>query len=176
MLRAAAGEKDAVGALFDRHADGLYAYFMHLIGDRATALDLVQSVFERILRYSTSFRGEASFRTWMFQIARNVQHTYFRRRAAIRQREEAWAEEHAVEACSSPEEEMQLRILERALRDLPAEKREILVLAKYSRLRYAEIAGLLSSTEGAVKVRVYRALEALRQRCDELIKEQSDDT
>jgi len=174
MLRAAAGEKDAVGPLFDRHADGLYAYFMHLLGDRATALDLVQTVFERILRYSTSFRAEASFRTWMFQIARNVQHTHFRRRAAIRQREEAWAE--AVQPDPSPEEETQLRVLERALRDLPPDKREILLLAKYSGLRYCEIAGLLSSTEGAVKVRVYRALEALRERCDELIQEQSDDT
>lgn len=170
MRRLQAGETDALGELFERHHRQLFQYFARL--GAAPAEDLTQEVFVRVLKYGRSYRPGTQFRTWMYTIARNVRHTHLqRRRAEIN--DVSWDDAHDRDAPSftptdTAELDQQQRRLARALARLPEDKRELLVLARYQELDYAAIGALLGCSEGAVKVRVHRAVGVLRRHFLEL--------
>ena len=63
--------------------------------------------------------------------------------------------------------------LKRALMRMPADKRELLVLARYRNMRYEQIAAVLEIEVGAVKVRVHRALKQLREVFEQLTNEEA---
>jgi RNA polymerase sigma-70 factor (ECF subfamily) len=133
-----------------------------MTGDRALSEDLVQEVFLRMLRYRDTFHSGSQFRGWMYQIARNVRMDHFRSNL----RQDAVLSESEPAPATAPshlEMKEQTALLERALRALAEDKREILVLARYQEMTYAEIAALLNIEVGAVKVRVHRALKELRE-------------
>lgn len=156
-----AGERDAVGSLFDRYYDELFAFADRMLGDGAAAADAVQEAFVRVLRYGDSFQGRSSFRTWILRVLRNVCLDLIRAR---RQRLEV-AEVLPPPKPASPPTEPDPRIprLRRALDDLPATRREVLVLRRFHGLSYAEIADLCGITEGAARVRAHRALKQLKR-------------
>jgi RNA polymerase sigma-70 factor, ECF subfamily len=157
MVRDGAGEM--LGVLFDRYQTPLYNFYTKLTGDRAASEDLVQDVFLRILKYRRSYRPGTQFRPWLYQIARNARTDY-----ASKQKPQSELDENAVPASqkSSHEQNHQHELLRRALRDLPDEKREILLLSRFQGLRYEEIAQIYGCQLGAMKVRVHRALVELR--------------
>ena len=72
------GKLDALSILFDRYHVRLFNFFLRLIDDRTLSEDLVQNVFERIIKYRSSYREGASVKTWIYQIARNVRIDHFR--------------------------------------------------------------------------------------------------
>jgi len=157
------GDLGKLELLFDRHHRALYHYFLHLTGNPASSEDLVQEVFFRILKYRQTYRSEASFRAWMFQIGRNA---YLDQMG--RQKGEVALPEGAPEVGSPAaapdsqvENKQETALLRRALAALPSEKREVIVMSRFLELRYEEIASILKCEVGTVKVRVYRALREL---------------
>src|SRR3954451_23816893 len=66
------GDVGKLETLFDRHYQGLFRYFLYLTSNRAASEDLSQEVFFRILKYRHTYRAEAGFRAWLYQIGRNV--------------------------------------------------------------------------------------------------------
>src|SRR5437868_11302933 len=66
------GVVEMLGVLFDRYQSPLFNFYCKLTGDRSVSEDLVQDVFYRILKYRKSYQSGMSFRSWMYQIARNV--------------------------------------------------------------------------------------------------------
>lgn len=172
MLRVKEGEVNLMGTLFRRHGQHMYAYFVRHIGSTEDARDLLQRLFERMLKYRKSFRGEAKFSTWMYQAAINLKNDHYRERDRERRKSEAWSgmREFATTPGSDAfadeeEEEIRRAILEAAFRKLEDSEREILVLGKYQGLRYRVIGEVLGCSEGAVKVRMHRALGKLRNHC-----------
>lgn len=165
MLKVKEGDLDRLGLLFERYKRPLYGFFYNMSKDGELAEDLVQNVFVRILKYRYLFRGEGDFRTWMFHIARNVNHDNFRKdkirhKDAIEDWEDHLPDDHDSMASFQKDEELQL--LSMAMDRLPEEKRELLLLSKYQDKKYKEIGEILGCTEGAVKVKVFRALQDLR--------------
>jgi RNA polymerase sigma-70 factor (ECF subfamily) len=161
MARLRAGDLAKLGTLFDRHHLRLFRFFLKLSGQRQAAEDLVQDVFVRMLRYSHSYREQGEFLPWMFKVARNAAADYFEKRG----REVAMPEgfDPPSAACGAHEEMEQAdlaRWLRVALLQLPADKRELLLLSR--ELRYDEIGEMIGVSVGAVKVRVHRALQELR--------------
>lgn len=157
------GEIGRLGELFERHHRVLYRFFLRLTASPAVAEDLVQDVFVRLLKYRHTFRG-GDFLPWMFRLARNAASDHFGRVHATDPLPEDGAEPAAAAPLASErvvkeQEEARLRV---ALQSLPAEKRELLLLARFELLPYQEIARLLDTSVGAVKVRVHRALKDLR--------------
>jgi len=71
------------------------------------------------------------------------------------------------------ERKQEISLLKRAMEMLPLEKRELLVLSRFQNLKYEEIASILECSVGAVKVRVYRAVQALGQIYCELAGERA---
>ncbi len=72
------GDLDALGVLFERYHHRLFGFFYRLTLQRDVSADLVQDVFERILRYRSSYTGDGEFSTWLFRIARNRHSDYHR--------------------------------------------------------------------------------------------------
>lgn len=163
MLAVRDGNFEKFGTLFDRHHQNLFNYFYRLSGDAASSEDLVQDVFLRMLKYRRSFKTDSQFRAWMYQIARTARIDRFKRR------HEEQTDANCSELLSpqngphhSLEEAEQSVLLQKALLQLPDDKREILILARFQQMKYSEIARLLGVEEGAVKVRVHRAIVELR--------------
>ncbi len=160
MLQVRNGEVEMLGVLFDRYQAPLHSFYSRMTQDRTVSEDLVQEVFLRILRYRQTYRPGTTFRTWMYQIARNTRLDQVRKTRP----ETPFASEPVAPTLSdSAQQQQQAAMLQNALMQLPEDKREILILSRFQELNYDEIARLLGCEVGAVKVRVHRALQQLRE-------------
>ncbi len=160
MLQVRNGEAELLGVLFDRYQAPLYNFYTKMTQDRALSEDLVQDVFLRILRYRQTYRPGTAFRTWMYQIARNARLDHVRK---VRPEAPLLAEPAAPAPADPAQQKQEAQLLQRALMQLPEDKREILILSRFQELKYEEIARLMGCEVGAVKVRVHRALQQLRE-------------
>ncbi len=163
------GDVSKLGLLFERHHSALFDFLSRTMGERAAAEDLVQDVFVRILKYRRTYRDEGRFETWMFHIARNARADYSRRRRpeplTDATPEPVTAEKGPAEVLEATQDLARLR---NALMRLPADKRELIVLARYRGLPHDRIAAILRVDVGAVRVRLHRAMKELRDRVREL--------
>jgi len=165
MLEVRNGSVEKLGRLFERHHKYLYNFFLRSLGDRVTSEDLVQEVFLRILNYRHTYRPDGEFLPWLFAIARNARIDHYRNQDKIVVYSEA-VSKHATDA-SDPESDAShqgdVAILQQALAQLTPEKREALILSRFQDLRYQDIGKILGCSVNAVKVRVFRALQDLRE-------------
>ncbi len=157
MEEVARGRTGQLGELYSRYKSPVFGFLLNRTGgDRATAEDLLQTTFERILRYRTSWQPGQSFRTWVFTIARNAWHDHGR----LTGRMPLGDLDELPELGTQPEEEpLDCR---RALAALPDPYREVVELAWQRNMKYADIAAVLGTTEANVKVRMHRACKQLR--------------
>ncbi|HCW06617.1 MAG TPA: RNA polymerase sigma factor [Cytophagales bacterium] len=164
MAKVRDGDPDKLGLLYERYKRPLLGFFIGMVRDRDLGEDLVQNTFVRILKYRHLFRGDGDFRTWMFHIARNVKNDHFRKNKLSLDKIEKWEEkiEEPESKIAEWQSEDEHRMLAVALEKLPEEKREILLLSKYHEKKYKEIGEILGCSEGAVKVKVFRALQELK--------------
>lgn len=166
MIRVKDGDVDKLGLLFERYKKPLFGFFYGLNKDVELSEDLVQNVFVRILKYRYLFRGDGEFKTWMFHIARNVKNDHFRKmkwkgKESLDHWEDRLSNHENRQTEYQQDEEMQL--LSMALQRLPEEKREVILLSKFHEKKYREIGEILGCSEGAVKVKVFRALQELKE-------------
>ena len=164
MDQVKSGDLPRLGILYERYNRILFGYFYRLTCHAETSEDLVQNVFFRILKYRATFRNEGKFSTWMFHIAHNTTSDYFRKN----KKSEYYVDPSELETHNIYDEEdlikkERLRLLEKALHRLDHDMRELLILSRFKELKYREIAEILNCTEGAVKVRIYRAIRELRK-------------
>ena len=169
MIQVRDGDVKKLGVLFERHSVRLLNFFSRYTNKPDASEDLVQDVFFRILKYRQTYRGEAPFTVWMYQLARNVSADYFRKRKEHSMSDEDMERQQdpnplPTEAYQQSEEHEMLR---HALARLSSDKREVLVLSRYQDLRYEEIGRILDCPVGTVKARVHFALKDLR---DEYMK------
>lgn len=166
MIKVKEGDLDKLGLLFERHKKSLFGFFYGMNKDVALSEDLVQNVFFRILKYRYLFRGEGDFRTWMFHIARNVNNDHFRKiKWKGRDELDRWQDRLGVEENRQTEfqQDEEMALLSMAMDRLSEDQREVLLLSKYHEKKYREIGEIIGCTEGAVKVKVFRALRELKE-------------
>ena len=170
------GEAEAFGELVRRYQHRIVNYISAMVNDRADAEDVAQEVFVRCYRALGQFRGESSFKTWLYQIATNAAWTELgRRRSSLEDAAgDPAATPHAFGDASSGENLeaslIQRDAIDRALATLPAELREAVVLRDVEGLDYREIAEALDIPIGTVMSRIFRA----RQKLKELLREARD--
>lgn len=164
MAKVRDGDLDKLGLLYERYKRPLLGFFVGMVHDRELGEDLLQNTFIRILKYRHLFRGDGDFRTWMYHIARNVKNDHFRKNKLAAEPVDKWTDKivHSENRAAEMQHEEEQDLLRRALDRLPEEKREVLLLSKYQERKYAEIGELLGCSEGAVKVKVFRALQELK--------------
>ncbi len=172
--RAAGGDRDAFEALVRAYEKRVYNMTLRMTGSNEDAYDLSQEIFLRVWRALPMFKGEASFSTWLHTLASNacIDHARReRRRNDISLTGEgddgAAVETELPDLRYSPEsalEKKQIReAVDQALSELSFEHRQAVVLRDVQGLSYAEMAEILSLSEGTVKSRLSRAREALRK-------------
>jgi len=165
-----AGEKDAANALFDRYFEPLYCFFRNKVEDGA-AEDLVQQTFLACLQAIAGFRGEATFRTYLFRAARSKLYDFigakYRKGDAIDPDVMSSADLGVMPSFAGTTRE-QHRLLLQALRLIPLELQIALELYYFEGMHAPELAEVLGLPEGTVRTRLRRGLQLLRERLDEL--------
>lgn len=171
------GDVRAFDALFARYAPRLFGFFARLSKDGALADDLVQTTFLKLHGARASYDRSRPVRPWIYAIAARARVDVIRQR--MRQEGRWGGDLEGVEAGEGegPERVAQAREgigrLQTAMEKLPEGQRTVLLLHRVDGLSFAEIAEVLSASEGspltevAVRVRAFRAVAALRVELDE---------
>jgi RNA polymerase sigma-70 factor (ECF subfamily) len=161
LLRAArAGDLSALDRLVALHQEPVFALCRTLLGHVEDGEDAAQEVFLRAFRALPRFRGESTFRTWLFRIAVNLCRSWKRRHRAT----EPWdeAQPGALPAGLSPENAAICHLqLQEALDALRPHYRAILLLKEQEGWSMAEIGAALGWSERQVQNALYRARRAL---------------
>ncbi len=167
IARWKAGDQRAARKLVERHASAL-ARFAVSCGARDEIDELVQDTFVRAFGSLDGFRGESSFRTWLFTIERRL--LMDRRRAEGRRpisleiaEEDVSTEYDALDEMVADEAQAHVR---RAIERLTPMQREVFVLRVSEGLSYKEIAEAVGSTEGAARVHYHNAMRAVKEFLD----------
>jgi RNA polymerase sigma-70 factor, ECF subfamily len=165
----AAGEDEsAVRALYRAYGGGLYGFALRRLGDRGLAEEVVQDVLTRVWRSARDFDpARASFRTWVYGIARNALIDVERRRAVrppLAHGEPADDHRFSDEPI---ERAMQRWHVQEALAQLKPEHRAVLDLVYFQGMTMAGAAERMGLPVGTVKSRCFYALENLRLALDE---------
>ncbi len=172
---AARGDADAFGALVVRYQSRIVNLAQALTADAGEADDLAQEAFIRAYRAIGKFRGESSFRTWLYRVAVNVINSHLRSRA---RRRKWWgrsldaalsgdgdgdrAQEVAAGDAAIDDDLARREVIDRALAALPADIRVAVTLRDIHGFDYAEIATMLGVPIGTVESRIFRGRQRLR--------------
>ncbi len=166
-----AGDPGAGEELFERHFEALYRFFRNKVGDEAE--ELLQRALMACVEQRDKFRGDASFRSFMFGVARIELLNYFKRKGRL-QRREAPLETSAHDLDPSPSlivaDKEEQRILLEALRRIPLDLQIAIELYYWEQLSTPEIAQVLEIPTGTVKSRLRRAKEHLEGELAELAR------
>ena len=167
MLKVRSGDLDKMALLFQRYHRPLFGFLFHMTRHREASEDLLQNVFYRMLRSRHTFTGDGEFKTWMYCIARNVVKDHLKKSRRAPDSYDAADLAERISASTRTDEALEHRLeikaLLRALNGLSPESREVLILSRFQDLRYEEIAGVLDISIGAVKVRIHRAINQLKE-------------
>lgn len=161
------GDYSPASEIYDRYSGRIYNFAFRFLRNSEAAEDATQEVFVKMLKHANQFHGDAKLSTWLFSITANWCRDYLRK--ADNKSKES---DDVLVALPAPSELAPDRNLERreseqrvrrALQSLTAEQREAILLSRYQGLSYAEIAQIAGCSEGAVKTRVFRAMETLKK-------------
>jgi len=166
MLKVKAGDLDRMSLLFERHNRKLFAFLFHLSHKREASEDMVQNVFYRMLKYRHTFTEESNFSGWMYQIARNVLKDQVKKYEIANRYEPIEAVEERIEGGTTADERLEKKQaraeLFEAMRKLSDDNREILTMSRFQEMKHSEIGSILGINEGTVRVRIYRAMQELK--------------
>jgi RNA polymerase sigma-70 factor (ECF subfamily) len=168
------GERGGFEELVERHKDRVVNFAYRITGNIADAEDVAQDTFLRIFRKKDSYAPVAKFNTWMYTIASNLAKTRLRQRRrhdifSIHGRASGDDEREfeLPDASRLPDAEadraMMMERLERAMLELPAKFKEVLVLCDVEDLPYEEICRITGLNAGTLKSRLNRARARLRE-------------
>jgi RNA polymerase sigma factor (sigma-70 family) len=166
--RAVAGEAEAFGVLFERHARGVYNYLFRRTADWALAEDLTSIVFLEAWRR----RGEVQLQRdsalpWLLGVATNVlrnrRRSQWRFRAALERLPREHVHDFSEEADARLDDERRMRSALRSVRKLPKHERDVIALCAWAGLSYEEAALALGVPIGTVRSRLSRARARLRE-------------
>ena len=182
-IAAQSGDRDAYAELVRRHQDRIYRVAYRVTGDREAAFDVAQDVFVKAYQSLARWRPTGSFPSWLLRMASNAAIDHVRKRTRhrpdrladeVRRRPRArhWlGDGDEVTAREVRRREIDERVGE-ALEALSPTQRQVFVLRHYEGMQMAEIATVLESSEGSVKVHLFRALRKLRPLLADLVEEE----
>ncbi|MEP6715632.1 MAG: RNA polymerase sigma factor [Terriglobia bacterium] len=176
MTEVARGNLASMSEIYRHRHRSLFRFFFRMTGKQATAEDLVHEVFLRMIRYRHTYQTGDGFEAWMYRIARNAFADQTKKHRLEVPAEEglfdltAEARPSAFEQVSKKQD---LALLYRALRELPEDKRELIILSRFQGLSCEQIGELMGAAQGTVKVRVFRAMKEMGKIFLDLQKEKA---
>ena len=177
--RVASGNTAALETLYDRHAPTVLAIALKIIGDRATAEDVLQETFWRVWTRADTYQAQrGTFTGWLFRIVRNIAIDAYRRRNA---RPQLVADpedgdplldqlaDPAGDVAEKAQSNIRNRQVQIALTSLPRKQKQVLEMAYFYGMTRHEIAEATGEALGTIHTRARLALQKLRK---ELNKEE----
>jgi RNA polymerase sigma-70 factor (ECF subfamily) len=165
--RAASGEAEAFGVLYDRYVSAVYRYVYYRVRNEAEAEDVTSDVFMRALRAIPKYEPRQAFLAWLYRIARNAVIDRSRRHAARQQVsfEDALAHPNADQVVN-PDAGLlagsDASVVRKAMQELTPLQQEILVLRYVEGYDTKTISKLVGKRDGTIRGIEFRALAALR--------------
>ncbi|WP_442753628.1 RNA polymerase sigma factor [Methylocystis sp. JAN1] len=161
--RAATGDRAAFAALAERHYDRVHALAWRWSGARVEAEDIAQETMVKMAGAITNFRGESAFATWLFRIAYTTAVDHIRARSKV----VAFSPEQMAELgdgadCETPEDATMNNQLWRAVRGLPEQQRDAVLLVYGEDLSHGEAAALMGCSEKTVSWHLHEARKRLK--------------
>lgn len=149
---------DDYRSFYLKHKNGLFAYLMRMTGEYFLSSDIMQESFTKYLEHYGPHQGNAAL---LYTIERNTLLDSFRKQKKLAPMDEQTVDcnENQEHACMIRDE---YRRVIRCMQRLPTDERDILALVVSGDLSYREIAGLVGTSEGNIKVKVHRTRLKLR--------------
>ncbi len=171
-----AGDQNAFGELYERYVEKIYNYVYYRTGNHHDAEDLTARVFFRAIGHIETYteRG-VPFQAWLYRIAHNLVANWHRdrgRRKVIPLDEFIATSLKSDSPDRQAEDNEEREALLAAIRRLPEERQQLLMLKFVEHLSNAEIGEIMNRTEGAVKSLYHRTLMALRDELQSHLQEQ----
>ena len=179
MVRYQNGDAKAFEQLLSRHYRPVFNFLLRYTGNSATAEELLQDVFSRVIRGAKAYKRQARFTTWLYTIARNITIDHsrkqkFRRHQSLDQ--PIGGDEDGARLIDRVADEDPRGMADRRLEDgkfkealsvalsqMNEDQRMVFVLREFQHLSFKEIAGVVGASENTIKSRMRYALEFLRE-------------
>lgn len=167
LVERAKHDPEAFGVLYQRHVDRIYNYVYYRTGNHQDAEDLTARTFHKALDHINSYRDRGvPFSAWLYRIAHNLVANWHRDHS----RRKELSLEHQAAANPGPgnperlaEATEQREALLNAIRRLPSDRQQLLLLKFTESLPNAQIGAIMGRSEGAIKSLYHRTLLALRE-------------
>src|SRR5581483_1964861 len=134
----------------------IYNFILRMIGDRDEAMDLCQDCFMKAYRELRTLKDRDRFSSWLYRIAHNACLSEIRKKHG-----KTWVELDPDAGSADASVENRLAV-EKALRQLPEDQREVVILKVFQNLKFEEIAAIQGAPVSTVKSRLYMGFEKLR--------------
>ena len=167
LIARAKEDSEAFGLLYERYVGRIYNYIYYRIGNHHDAEDLTARTFYKALKHFSRYvdRG-APFSAYLYRIAHNIVANWHRdngRRKIIPFDGLSITMPRQEEPITMAERKDEQQVLLQAVRRLPPERQQLVILKLVEQMSNAEIAGVMGRTEGAIKSLYHRTLVALRE-------------
>lgn len=157
------GDPSAFVELYSRYKRNVYEYCFRLLQENNNAEDAMQNTFIKVYQRIGELKNPASFKAWLFTIARNEVYSLFRKT-----RNNGSLDDEDIFDPSSPHDEVvqqeQTELVQKFLAQLKPTYREVLILLEYEQLSYAEIASVTGTSVSSVESMIFRARKALAKK------------
>lgn len=163
MVAVSRGNLASMSEIYQHRHSSLFRFFFRLTGRQTVAEDLTHEVFLRMIRYRHTYQSGDGFEAWMYRIARNAFADQLKKHRFETPAPEDFdtADKGALTPFESAVKRQELALLHRALRELPDDKRELIVLSRFQGLSYEQIGQIVGCETGTAKVRVFRAVKEM---------------
>jgi RNA polymerase sigma-70 factor (ECF subfamily) len=160
------GDVTGFNELVRRYQEKVYWIARRVVGTHADADDVVQDVFVKVYERLKDFRAESGFYTWLYRITVNVSLNALRKKRVrdfIQYDEmEDILESDGGSADKPVLDDEYLRILEEAIRRLPAKQKLVFTMRYYDEVSYDEMAKILNKSVGGLKANYFHALKKIQ--------------
>jgi RNA polymerase sigma-70 factor, ECF subfamily len=166
------GEVLAFDEIYFRYSKRLLGYYIRMLNfDKELAQDALQDLFLKIAEAPEKFDNSRSFKTWIFSVASNSCKNYYRHKKIVSESVEeikymnvSIDDTSFLNAAKKMDAQMFKKMLEEALNELPAEKKEAFILKYQEEKTIAEIAIIQCCPEGSVKSRLHYTIKVLEEK------------
>ena len=172
---AKAGNQDAISLLYEQHAPAIFQYVSYRVESLMIAEDITSEVFLRMVREINHYEDRGlPFGAWLFRIAANLLNDHYRQKhskpVTVLSDDERSDDTDPFDRLERQEERQRIHD---ALKTLPHDYQDVLVLRFMQELSYAEVALILNKSELALRSIQHRALKALGKKLDVFDKRRS---
>ncbi len=170
MRRCSEGDMSAFELIVLRYKDAIFSFTYRFVMDYHRAQDISQEAFIQVLRNVNRYKSRNSFKTWLYRIAANLCKNELRYRSRHKTLslddpavdiENLSGNRYTLPDKAYENKEMR-RLIKKAIEELPADQRMVIIMREYQYLSYEEIASALNCSLGAVKSKIYRARQNLK--------------